>query len=31
MGRGIKIPWGEGVNIPWVGERYTMYTGIKIP
>ena len=31
MGRGVDIPWAERVDITWVGGRYTMYRGVKIP
>jgi hypothetical protein len=30
MSRRADIKWVGWVNIPWLGERYTMYTGVKI-
>ena len=30
MGRGVKIPWVEGVNIPWIGVEYHMDKGFNI-
>ena len=29
MSRGVDIPWGEGVDIPCVGGRYSMDRGSK--
>ena len=31
MGREVDMPWVVGVNIPWVGGRYTMGNGVDIP